>query len=217
MRTVMKRIVLASLLMCCFSVSSTIAFTSSVVSLHKKLITTIIVRHSISNDFDGINIGDDNEAGQALALEFSREVQQRQQQQAAALEENEVLNQRLLSEEELRFLNRKPFARRQEFIASGRVKEIGSTTSAGFFSGHGPSLYSFPMDFSPRRNQPQRQDKPTISPLFIPTMAVIIILSVYLTFGEGEIISANEVDDWNAAAVPGTATVEQVMPSSVYL
>jgi hypothetical protein len=52
-----------------------------------------------------------------------------------------------------------------------------------------------------------------VSPLFIPTMAVILLLSVYLTFGEGDVgISANQVEDWNA--VQGATTVEQVMPSS---
>ena len=38
------------------------------------------------------------------------------------------------------------------------------------------------------------------SPLFIPTMAVIVLLSVYLTFGQGNVnmISVNQVEDWNA-------------------
>jgi hypothetical protein len=187
-------------------ISSTIAFTGGV-PFHK-LKSFMSILHFAHSDFDGM-IGDDNEAGHALALEFTREVQLRQAQQA---------ERRLLSEEELRFLNRKPFARREEFIA-GQVKEIGQT-SAGFFSGRGQSVYSFPMDDSPRRrNTRSNNDENTammggsISPLFIPTMAVILLLSVYLTFGEGDVgISANQVEDWNA--VQGATTVEQVMPSS---
>lgn len=191
--------------------TSTIAFTAPLPLAKLRSFITIL-RLAQSNDFEGL-IGDDNEAGISLAEEFSREVKQRQEQAAMLEEELSKSNRRLLSEEELRFLNNKPFGRREECIA-GTVKEIG-TTSAGFFSGRGQSVYSFPIDASPRRNIPQEENTVVapISPLFIPTMAVIVLLSVYLTFGEGQVgVSLNEVEDWNA--VQGATTVEQVMPSS---
>lgn len=218
MRTMKQRCVL--LVACCCMISGTTdAFTnpmSPLVPFHK-LKSFIAILQFAHSDFEGVNIGDDNEAGQALALEFSKEVQLRQE---------EAANRQLLSEEELRFLNRKPFARRQEFIAN-QVKEIG-TTSAGFFTGRGQSVYSFPMnENSPRQNTNGSNSDGentvllggAVSPLFIPTMAVIVLLSVYLTFGEGDVsISVNQVEDWNA--LQGATTVEQVMPSSspsVYL
>ena len=111
----------------CWICGTTHAFTAGV-PLHKlkSYMTILSFAHlNNNNDFDGIPIGDDNEAGQALALEFSKEVQLRQEQARQARRSNDANNGRLLSQEELRFLNRKPFARREEFIA-GQVKEIGN-------------------------------------------------------------------------------------------
>lgn len=173
-----------------------------------KTFITIVQFSSSQNDFEGTIIGDDNEAGQALALEFSRELQARQTR-ALELRKQQASNRRLLSEEELRFLNNKPFVKRQV------------TNSAGFFSpqGAGQSVYSVPLDLSPSRGTPRSQDgglnlMVPISPLFIPTMAVIVALSVYLTFA----VSAPnqlEVEDWNT--VKDITPIEQVVPPSVYL
>jgi len=186
-------------------ISTSTAFTTRS-PLHR-LQSFITILHFAQSDFDVI-IGDDNEAGQALALEFSREVQLRKEQAQA-----QKTNRRLLSEEELRFLNNKPFVKRQQVI-TGQVKEIG--TSAGFFSGRGQSVYSFPLD-APPSNTPQESNfviGGAISPLFLPTMAAIVLLSVYLTFSVVPDTGTLEVQDWNTVK---DVTVEQVMPPSVYL
>lgn len=191
-----------------FFSSSVDAFTTPRTPLQQLKSFIIIVQYAQSSDFD---LTDDYEGGQALALEFSRELQARKEQ--AALEQRELSksNRRLLSEEELRFLNNKPFAKRQEVVS-----EAGP--SAGFFSGQGQSVYSFPLDAPP---PPQQQDSNLmvggpVSPLFIPTMAAIVLLSVYLTFAVTPDGMDQQVEDWNA--VIKDVAIEQVVPTpSVYL
>ena len=171
--------------------SSCIAFTP--LQSLKSFLTVVYVAQS---DFDGF-IGEDNEAGQALALEFSKEVELRRKQQQ---------ERRLLSEEELRFLNNKPFVKRRQ------VGGKESISSAGFFSGQGQTVYSFPLDVSPRSAEHDPIMVNGASPLLVPTMAVLVLLSVYLTFSS---VAAPKVEDWNT--VKNVVPVEQVMPPSVYL
>jgi len=191
-----------------FCLVRSVAFTP--LPLHRLRSFITIVQMAQSNDFEGF-VGDDNEAGQALAIEFSRELEARKEQAAIREEELSKSNRRLLSEEELRFLNNKAFAKRQQVVAGG------GQSSAGFFSG-GQSVYSFPLDAAPSPTSPQHGNlmiRVPVSPLFIPTMAAIVILSVYLTFAVTPDESMiREVEDWN---VIQDVPVEQVMPASVYL
>lgn len=178
----MMRTMFAFFFLCLLSFS--LAFSPSLPSL-KSILTVVHL-----SDFDGF-IGDDNEAGQALAVEFSKEVQARKQQQ------QQEARTKLLSEEELRMIHNNK--RRQ--VVTSRVKEMSS--SAGFFSGQGQTLYSFPSNTAVRPNgvETPNTDMMVNGALFLPTMAILVLLSVYLTFS-----AAPRVEDWPVQDVP----VEQV-------
>jgi hypothetical protein len=187
---------------------------------HTRHSLSFTVRHLSDCDFDGvIGFGDaPSEEGRKLALEFERELRMRNELVTKEKEALSQSNRRLLSEEELRIINQRAFFKRRQVVAG---KDMVSS-SAGFFTGQGQSVYSFPLENSPRTKTPRDDYSLTNnnSSLALPVIFALALLSIYMAIGltGGIMEDGVDVQNWNANgdAVNDGSALERVVPS-VYL
>ena len=209
-----RKVTMKSLLACILFFQGTIAFH---MSPHTHL--SFIVRRMSDCDFDGvIGFGDaPSEEGRKLALEFERELRMRNELVKKEKEASSQSNRRLLSEEELRAINERAFSKRRQVVGG---KDVVSS-SAGFFTGQGQSVYSFPPENTPRPETPRDDYSLTNnnSNLALPVIFALALLSIYMAVGLTGGITEDRVDlqDWNAIGdAVNDSALERVVPS-VYL
>jgi hypothetical protein len=203
------------------STAVTIAFhlfpTSSRLSLLARFVTS---------DFEGI-IGESygDNGGRKLAQEFDREVKARRQQQQQQVAEKDgessssSSNRRLLlSQDELRIIHQRAFSNRRSGRQAVEGKDAMSTSSsAGFFTRRGQSVYSFPLD-NPRGGGQQQyslasNNNNTNNTPVLPILVALALLSIYMAVGlTGDV--SETMQDWNAIGDVVSENVERVVPSA---
>jgi hypothetical protein len=156
------------------------------------------------DDFDdfGSSVGGNEDTptgdGQALASEFYQQLREREEQDR---KDEEV--KLPLSEEDARFVNRKPFSRRQEVQAGQDVAASQKFTgrSAGLFTGRGASVFSVPSSSAAPVRQRMMQNELSLVGRAERTLVVQIVATLGLLFfalyiGWSGGIAANS-NDWN--------------------
>jgi hypothetical protein len=185
--------------------TATIAFHLFPTSTRLSLLTRYV-----SSDFEGI-IGEYNgDEGRTLAREFEQELKARRERVEKEKESLSQSNRRLLSQDELRLINQRAFSnRRRRQVVAG--KDVMPTTSAGFFTGRGQSVYSFPLD-NPRAAQSQRDEYSLANNNNTPVLPILValaLLSIYMAVGlTGDV---SETMHFGGDAV--NENVERVVPS----
>jgi hypothetical protein len=156
----------------------------------------------IEDDFDdfGSSVGGDEDTstgeGQALASAFYQQLRERDEQER---KDEEVMLP--LSEEDARFVNRKPFSRRQEVQAGQDVSQKFTGRSAGLFTGRGASVFSVPSSSTAPVRQTMMQNEFTLVGSAERTLVVQIVATLGLLFfalyiGWSGGIAANS-NDWS--------------------
>jgi hypothetical protein len=168
----------------------------------------------VTSDFEGI-IGEsysDNE-GRKLAQEFARELKARRQVSEQETESLSQSNRRLLSQDELRLINQRAFSKRRQ-VVGGKDVMLPSASSAGFFTGRGQSVYSFPL--ANPRAQKQERDEDSLANNNTPVLPILValaLLSIYMAVGlTGDVPETMQA--WNAIGDAVSESVERVVPSA---
>lgn len=176
----------------------------------------------VTSDFEGI-IGESygDNGGRKLAQEFDREVKARRQQVAEeeAESSSSSSNRRLLlSQDELRIIHQRAFSNRRSGRQAVEGKDaMPTSTSAGFFTRRGQSVYSFPLD-NPRGGGQQQyslanNNNNTNNTPVLPILVALALLSIYMAVGlTGDV--SETMQDWNTIGDAVSENVERVVPSA---